>query len=69
MPLMSGSGKKGQVMNIRVVMSSEEFGAEDFDYDSVKEAYEGIIRICQEAINLSDRVLRSFEMTVHSPGL
>jgi len=52
-------------MDIRVTMSSEEFGYEGFNYESVREAYEGIIRLCQEAISLDDAVLRSFEMRLH----
>ena len=56
-------------MEIRVVMSSEEFGAEEFNYDSTREAYEGIIRLCRQAIDLHDGVLRSFELRVDSTML
>lgn len=32
----------------KVIMSSEEFGAEDFEYDTIEEAKEGFARLKQK---------------------
>ncbi len=47
----------------KVIMASDEFGGEEFNYDNLKEAYEGVSRLAIAAAKLDDGIERTFYVT------
>ena len=50
--------------NYIVTMSSEEYGTEEFTYDTHAEALAGMERLENKAIELNDGIEREFELEV-----
>lgn len=51
-------------MSVILRVTSEEYGSEDFVYDTFEEAYAGEARIMKEAEKLNDGVERWFRFIV-----
>ncbi len=49
-----------QSKTVQVIMASDEFGGEEFKFDTLKDAYEGVARLAAEAAKLNDGIHRDF---------
>lgn len=52
--------------SVTVTLESEEYGSEDFTYDTIPEALQGLLNLAGNAASAKDGIAR--DITIHMPA-